>query len=161
MDHPGALYTGLTANTAHTMLYAANDAGAGSIDVYDSSFHPIMLSSTAFETPTAIASKGLAPFNVEDIGGNVWVTYAPEGRMAQTQAGLGKGAMAEFSESGVLESMNVGGHGNFASPWGLAVAPSTFGKFGGDILVGNFSYLHSEINAFNPNNLGVRGLDRG
>ena len=161
---PGALYTGLTANAAHTMLYAANDAGAGGIDVYDSSFHPIMLSSTAFETPTAIASKGLAPFNVEDIGGNVWVTYAPEGRMAQTQAGLGKGAVAEFSESGVLESMNVGGHGNFASPWGLAVAPSTFGKFGGDILVGNFSYLHSEINAFNPTTWAFEGsiaVDRG
>ena len=38
--------------------------------------------------------------------------------------------------------------GNLASPWGMAIAPAGFGPFGGDLLVGNFSFLHSEINAF-------------
>ena len=152
---PGAVYTGLTTNTAHTVLYAANDAGSGSINVYNSSFAPITLNPTAFTTPSAIASAGLVPFNVEDIGGNLWVTYAPEGHAAQTTAALGEGAVAEFSEGGVLKTMKVGGE--FASPWGLAVAPSTFGKFGGDVLVGNFSFDHSEINAFNPTTWAFEG----
>jgi uncharacterized protein (TIGR03118 family) len=151
---PGAVYTGLAINQANTMLYAANDS-AGKIDVFDNTFKPI--DPGAFATPAAIASKGLVPFNVEDIGGNVWVTYALAGHGPQTTAKLGQGAVAEFSEAGVLESMNVGGDGKFASPWGLTVAPSTFGKFGGDILVGNFSYLHSEINAFNPTTWAFEG----
>ncbi len=37
-----------------------------------------------------------------------------------------------------------------AAPWGIAIAPASFGKFGGDLLVGNFSYAHSEIIAFDP-----------
>ena len=149
---PGALYTGLTANTAHTELFAANDGGSGSINVYNSSFAPI----ASWATPSAIASAGLVPFNVEDIGGNVWVTYATnQGHAAQTTAALGDGAVAEFSESGVLKTMKIGGE--FASPWGLAVAPSTFGKFGGDLLVGNFSFDHSEINAFDPTTLAFQG----
>jgi uncharacterized protein (TIGR03118 family) len=148
---PGAVYTGLTINTAHTELFAANDAGSGSINVYNSSFVPI----ASWATPSAIASAGLVPFNVEDIGGNVWVTYAPEGHAAQTTAALGDGAVAEFSEGGVLKTMKIGGE--FASPWGLAVAPSTFGKFGGDVLVGNFSFDHSEINAFNPTTWAFEG----
>ena len=40
--------------------------------------------------------------------------------------------------------------GNLAAPWGVTLAPSTFGKFGGDLLVGNFSFFNSEINAFDP-----------
>ena len=37
-----------------------------------------------------------------------------------------------------------------AAPWGLALAPASFGEFGGDLLIGNFSFAASEINAFNP-----------
>jgi uncharacterized protein (TIGR03118 family) len=149
---PGAVYTGLTVNTAHTELFAANDAGSGSINVYNSSFMP----TASWATPSQIANAGLVPFNVEDIGGNVWVTYATnKGHPAQTTAALGDGAVAEFSESGVLKTMKIGGE--FASPWGLAVAPGTFGEFGGDLLVGNFSYDHSEINAFNPTTLAFEG----
>jgi hypothetical protein len=40
--------------------------------------------------------------------------------------------------------------GPLAAPWGIAFAPPGFGRFSYDLLVGNFSYLHSEINAFNP-----------
>jgi uncharacterized protein (TIGR03118 family) len=151
----GASFTGLAINQANTRLFAANDAGTGSIDVFNSSFAPV--TGAGFATPPEIAAAGLVPFNVRDIGGNVWVTYALAGHGPQTTAALGQGALAEFSEAGVLEHMNVGGHGNFASPWGLAVAPATFGKFGGDILVGNFSYLHSEINAFDPTTWAFEG----
>jgi len=46
--------------------------------------------------------------------------------------------------------------GNLAAPWGVALAPSAFGKFGGDLLVGNFGFFNSEISAFTR----VRRLDR-
>jgi uncharacterized protein (TIGR03118 family) len=148
---PGAVYTGLAVNEAHTMLYAANDS-AGTIDVYNSSFQPVSLGHNAFATPEAIAKRDLVPFNVTDIGGNVFVTYAPEGHTAQTRADLGEGAVAVFNERGQLEPFGAllgGPHDPLAAPWGVAVAPSDWGRFSGDLLVGNFSYAHSEINAFN------------
>jgi hypothetical protein len=70
---PGAVYTGLAINGAQTRLYAADDAGSGSVDVFDSSFAPLILSSSAFLEPSL--PSGLVPFNVQDIGGNVYVTY--------------------------------------------------------------------------------------
>lgn len=149
---PGAVYTGLAVNEAHTMLYAANDS-AGTIDVFNSSFDPVDLGDHAFRTPGQIAARGLVPFNVTDIGGDVYVTYAPAGRAAQTTAGPGEGAVAVFTESGKLEPHGVllgGPHTPLASPWGVAIAPNDFGQFSGDLLVGNFSFLDSEINAFDP-----------
>src|SRR5262245_52845764 len=149
---PGAVYTGLAVNETHTMLYAA-DTSLGTIDVFDSSFAPADLGDHAFRTPGQIAAQGLVPFNVTDIGGDVYVTYAPAGREAQTMAGLGDGAVAIFTESGKLEPHGVllgGPHTPLAAPWGVVIAPDDFGQFSGDLLVGNFSFLHSEINAFDP-----------
>jgi len=102
----GAVYTGLAVNQAHTMLYAANDK-AGTIDVFNSMFAPVNLGDHAFQTPGQIAARGLVPFNVTDIGGDVYVTYAPSGRAAQTMADLGDGAVAIFTESGKLEPHGV------------------------------------------------------
>jgi uncharacterized protein (TIGR03118 family) len=149
----GASYTGLAISQNLTMplLYAANDAGGGSVDIFNSSFKPM----GAIATPSAISKLGLVPFNAQDIGGNVYVTYALAGHPAQTTAGLGDGAVAVFTESGSLEKTVIGEQ--FASPWGIALAPVTFGKFGGDILVGNFSYDNSEINAFNPTTWAFEG----
>ena len=144
----GASFTGLAINKADTELFAANDAG-GAIDAFNNSFQ--LISTNAFATPTAISADKLVPFNVTDLGGNVFVTYAPSGHTAQTMATAGEGAVAEFSESGGLEKTIVGGP--LASPWGVAIAPMSFGKFGGDLLVGNFSFqpgVADVINAFNP-----------
>jgi hypothetical protein len=80
------------------MLYAANDGGTGSIDVFNSSFKPVTLNANAFANPFA----DLVPFNVQDIDGNVYLTYAPAGRPNQTGAGLGQGAVAVFDENGNL-----------------------------------------------------------
>jgi uncharacterized protein (TIGR03118 family) len=147
----GASFTGLAINQADTELFAANTAGGGGIDVFNNAFQQISLGAGAFATPTAIMAAGLVPFNVTDLGGNVFVTYAPSGHAAQTTATAGQGAVAEFSESGGLEKTIVGGP--LASPWGVAIAPMSFGKFGGDLLVGNFSFANGVgdvINAFNP-----------
>ena len=72
-----------------------------------------------------------------DLGGHVFVTYAPSGHIPQTTATAGQGAVVEFSESGTVE--NTITNDALASPWGVAIAPSSFGKLGGDLLVGNFA----------------------
>jgi len=162
---PGAVYTGLAINSAQTLLYAANDAGTGSIIVFGSTFVPVPLSPTAFATPAAISARGLVPFNVQDIGGQVYVTYAPSGRPAQQNATLGQGAVAIFDESGNLVKILINSAtSDLAAPWGVALAPAGFGMFSDDLLVGNFSYINSEINAYDPTMgalLGTIPIDDG
>jgi len=143
---PGAVYTGLAINAAQDRLYAANSAG-GRIDVFNSSFAPVSLLPGAFNDPNLPA--GFVPFNVQNIGGKVYVTYAPPGRAAEIAATPGLGVVDVFDEDGgSLQRLVTGGQ--LAAPWGLALAPAGFGQFGGDLLVGNFSFVASEINAFDP-----------
>ena len=142
---PGAVYTGLAINTAGTRLYAA-DSAHGTVNVFDSSFAPIILPG-AFTDPNLPA--GFVPFNVQNIGGKIYVTYAPAGLAAQRAATPGMGIVDIFDESGNLLQRLVTGS-QLAAPWGLALAPASFGEFGGDLLIGNFSFAASEINAFDP-----------
>jgi uncharacterized protein (TIGR03118 family) len=153
---PGATYSGLAINSTNTMLYAANDAGSGSIDAFNSSFAPATLPAGAFATPTAIKTAGLVPFDVKDINGNVYVTYAVKGHIPETTATPGMGALAVFNEDGTLESSSFVAD-QLASPWGLALAPANWGQFGGDLLVGNFSFGDSVIDALNPTTWAVEG----
>jgi len=76
---PGAVYTGLAINTAGTRLYAADSAGSH-VNVFDSSFAPVSLPG-AFLDPNLPA--GFVPFNVQNIDGKIYVTYAPAGLAAQ------------------------------------------------------------------------------
>jgi uncharacterized protein (TIGR03118 family) len=148
----GASYTGLAINRAQTQLYAANSAGpAGSVDVFNSSFAKV----GTIATPAAISALNLVPFNVQTLSnGDLAVTYAPPGRPAQIAAnpatGPAVGAVAIFNESGTLVQTILGGQ--LAAPWGITLAPAGFGPFGGDLLVGNFSFVPgvSGINAFDP-----------
>jgi len=143
----GAIYTGLAlgGTAAAPLLYAANDS-QNRIDVFSGSFSPVDLGAAAF-VDAAVGS--LVPFNIQNIGGNLYVTYAPAGRPAQISAPEGVGAVAVFDMSGHLLQTLIT-DSRLASPWGLALAPAGFGDFGGDLLVGNFSFAASEINAFNP-----------
>jgi uncharacterized protein (TIGR03118 family) len=126
-------------------LYAATGKG---INVFDGSFNRLTLPTGAFVDPQLPA--GLVPFSIDDINGDLYVMYAPAGPpSAKNSAPLGSGAIAVFDTSGnFLKQLTAGG--NLASPWGIVLAPSTFGEFGGDLLVGNFSYAAPEINAFDP-----------
>jgi uncharacterized protein (TIGR03118 family) len=148
---PGALYTGLAINSSQNRLYAANGNSGGRIDVFDSAFHSVNLGATAFTDPNLPAN--FVPFNVQDIGGKVYVTYAPAGRGNQLAATPGLGIVDVFDENGgSLQRLITGSAlAPLAAPWGLALAPAGFGVFGGDLLVGNFSTVASEINAFDPN----------
>jgi uncharacterized protein (TIGR03118 family) len=153
----GAVYTGLAINGAQTRLYAANSAGTGRVDVFDSSFNPVSLGDSAFVNPAL--PDGLVPFNVRDIGGNVYVLYAPAGRPADISAPLGAGAVAIFDEDGNFITQLIAGS-RLAAPWGITLAPAGFGRFINHLLVGNFSFLHSEINAFDPTTGKLRGTIR-
>jgi uncharacterized protein (TIGR03118 family) len=143
----GASYTGLAVNQAQTQLYAANNVLGGSVNVFNSSFTQV----GTIATPAAISALNLIPFNVQSLSnGTLAVTYAPPGRAAQAIAPAGMGAVGIFDESGNLLRTMVGGH--LAAPFGITIAPANFGPFSGDLLVGNFSSLASEINAFDPLN---------
>ena len=88
---------------------------------------------------------GYAPFNIQNIGGNLYVTYALKGGKDEV-AGPGLGILSVFDTNGnFLNRLTTGGA--LDAPWGMAVAPSSFGKFAGDLLVGNFG--DGTINAFN------------
>ena len=71
------------------------------------------------------------------------MTYAPTNLVA----GTGNGIIDVFDTSGTLQRRLVTG-GDLDLPWGLALAPSSFGSFAGDLLVGNFG--DGTINAFDP-----------
>jgi uncharacterized protein (TIGR03118 family) len=130
---PGAVYTGLAINQAHTLLYAA-DSAHGVINVFNNSWSQVTAPG-GFPLPTVAA--GLVPFNVQDIGGEVYVTYAPPGHSAETAASGGEGAVAVFTESGILISAFTSA--DLASPWGIALAPTGFGEFSNDLLVARIS----------------------
>ncbi len=158
-------YTGLAINQSAPggpLLYAASAAG---INVFNGSFQPATnLPAGAFATPSAIAQEGLVPFNVQNNNGNVYVTYAPAGRPAQQNATAGMGAVAIFDATGALQKTILGNNTPLAAPWGIALAPSNFGSFANDLLIGNFSYKVSEINAFDPTTgafLGTIPIDPG
>jgi uncharacterized protein (TIGR03118 family) len=142
---PNSVYTGLAMNSAGNLLYAANGT-TGAIDEFNGSFK--QQTTSGFVDPTLPA--GFVPFNVEDMGGTVYVTYAPAGHAAQVAATARMGWVATFKEDGALIQNLVMG-GPLASPWGMAIAPAGFGSFGGDLLVGNFAAPSgvSEINIFN------------
>jgi hypothetical protein len=62
---------------------------------------------------------------VRDIGGNVYVTYAPAGRPAEISAPLGAGAVAIFDEDGNFITQLIAGS-RLAAPWGITLAPAGF-----------------------------------
>ena len=148
VDHfgAGAAYTGLARAAAGAVdyLYAANFA-AGVIEVFDTGYAPVNLGVGTL-TDSALPA-GYAPFNVQNLGGRLYVTYAsrtPPSILANTGAGLGY--VDVFNPDGTLAARFAGG-APLNAPWGLAMAPSTFTPFAGALLVGNFG--DGRITAFN------------
>ena len=133
----GAIYKGLTlATTAFGSLLLAADFHNARIDVFDAAFNLIQPAAPFFTDPALPA--GYAPFNVAALDGKIYVSYAQQDAAAEDEvAGPGKGFVDVYNGFGLLEQRLVS-RGPLNAPWGLQIAPASFGKFAGDLLVGNF-----------------------
>lgn len=141
-----AVFKGLAigVSAGSDFLYATNFR-AGTIDVFDTMFAQTSLPG-AFTDPTL--PSGYAPFNIENIGGSLYVTYALQDADKEDDVpGAGHGFVDQFDTAGNF-IRRVASAGTLDSPWGLALAPVGFGDFAGDLLVGNFG--DGRINAFDP-----------
>ena len=142
----GAVYKGLATGTQKngtTLLYAANFRH-GTVDVFNTQFSQVN-GLTDGNVPA-----GYAPFNVQVLQGHLFVTFAQQDEFKHDDvAGAGHGFVDEFSLDGKLIA-RVASNGPLDSPWGMAIAPEDFGKFAGDLLVGNFG--DGTIDAFNLKN---------
>ncbi len=136
-------------------LYAANFR-KGQISVYNSHFQHNALAEGNFARYHAPA--GYAPFNVQNIGDDIYVAYAKQDAAKHDEVdGAGLGYVAVFTAEGRLIQVLQPGPW-FNAPWGLAVAPGDFGAYSHDVLVGNFG--SGEILAFDPVSGSYRGKIR-
>lgn len=145
-DTDEAVYTGLAlgGNGTTHLLYAANFL-QGRIDVLDGAFKHV-------DVPGRFHDRHLpgrfSPFGIQAINGDLYVTYAKQNAEGDEEVqGPGLGFVNVFDPDGRL-LRRVATRGVLNAPWGLALAPTSFGKFGGALLVGNLG--DGTINAFGP-----------
>jgi len=156
VSNPGHAYTGLAigANAGGNRLYAADFAN-NHIDVFDGTFTATTVSGNFADVSVPAAYH---VFNIQNLGGSLYVTYAKADPMTGDSVDApGEGFVRKFNTDGTRDgtfAINNGGVLN--SPWGLAIAPASFGVFGGSLLVGNFADV-GNINAFNPSNGAALG----
>jgi uncharacterized protein (TIGR03118 family) len=128
---PGASFTGL--GLANGLLFAA-DKGNGTVDVFDSTFKLAGIL-------TNPSLQGLVPYNIQQLSdGRLYVTF-------ENKSNPNQGAIAILN-NGAFETLIPTSDTHLKEPWGVTLAPSTFGPFGGDLLVGN--KFDGTINAYNP-----------
>ena len=141
----GAIYKGLAigAGGQGALLYAA-DFHNGRVDVFDSAFKPVTLPGKPFHDPHL--PVGYAPFGIQAINGDLYVTYAKQNEERKDDvAGRGFGYLDVYDPNGKL-LRRVVSRGALNAPWGLALAPASFGRFANRLLVGNFG--DGTINAY-------------
>ena len=147
----GAVYKGLALGSTGgaSFLYAAN-FNKGSVDVYNGAFGLVK----SFTDPNVAA--GYAPFNVQNLGGTLYVTFALQnGAKHDDVAGAGHGYVDAFNLDGTFQRRIVSLGGQVNSPWGLDIAPAGFRSLAGDLLVGNFG--DGTISAFDPTTGAFKG----
>jgi uncharacterized protein (TIGR03118 family) len=156
---PDAIYLGLAIGSANgaNFLYAANFPEAR-VDVFDRNFD-LQDWAGAFVDPGI--PDGYAPFGIQNIGGEIFIAYAKQNEEGDEEvAGEGLGFVSAFGTDGSFHG-RVASNGELNAPWGLAWAPDNFGKFSGDLLVGNFG--DGRISAYHRGEDGweARGLLKG
>lgn len=150
----GAVYKGATIATSgpDRFLYVTNFR-SGKVEVYNTNFGRVNFPGAFID---ASIPEGFAPFNIQNIGGNLLVTYAKQdGARHDDVAGFGNGYVDIYSPKGELEGQLQ--HGAWLnSPWGVVWTPRDFGKFSNMILVGNFrSGLIAAFNGFTHEFIGL------
>ena len=160
---PGHVWTGLAigASTAPAgnRLYAA-DFKNNHIDVFDGTFTPTTVTGGFVD---ATIPAGYAPFNITNLGGlfPLYVTYAKVGMDGRSQDGVGLGLVRRFNTDGVrdlgfaINDISTNASSQLNAPWGLVIAPASFGVFGGALLVGNFGEGNPSIHAYSTTNGAV------
>lgn len=153
----GAIYKGLTLGSLHNsnVIYAAN-FHAATIEVYNTNFVSVALPTSAFIDPMVPA--GYAPFNVQNIGGLIYVAYAKQDDLAEDDVpGPGFGYVTIYKPDGTLVRRLQ--HGSWMNaPWAMVQASATFGDLSGKILLGNFG--SGSISAFDPNTGALTNIMR-
>jgi len=155
-----AVYKGMTSGEidGQKVLYVSNFR-SGRVEVYDTNFRPVHLGEDAFDDDSI--PRDFAPFNVQNIGGSIFVTYAKQdGPRHDPVGGDGFGFVDIYSTKGELQGRLE--HGDFLNaPWGVVWTPRDFGEFSNTILVGNFrSGWIAAFNGFTKKFIGfVRNPD--
>ncbi len=130
----GVQFFGIGVDETRGRLYAANFGSNPGLLVYDTAFKDIT-AAAGFENPFG---HGFQPFNVQVLGGSVFVAYALWGTPGEEVTGEDLGRIAEFDRNGRL-LQKWGHHGRgLNAPWGMAIAPDGFGRFSRHLLVSNF-----------------------
>jgi uncharacterized protein (TIGR03118 family) len=149
--NPGAIDLGLAiARDPHgeSLLYAA-DFAKGTIDVYDQNFQLVTTLPGNFTDPKL--PTDYSPFNIQAINNRLYVEYAPADDVLAGTAAPGEGAVDVFSANGqLLNRLIRPDDAHLNQPWAVAMAPSKFGSFSHDLLVGNFG--DGTVSAFDPKN---------
>lgn len=139
-----AVYKGLALDSIGSVhyLYATN-FHTGTIDVFDKNFSYV----SSIKLQDATIPAGFAPFNIQNIGGNLFVTYAKQKLPDKhdDQSGAGFGYVDIFKPDGTFLK-RFASAGTLNSPWGIAQAPLAFGQGVNAILIGNFG--DGRINVF-------------
>ena len=150
--HSAAVFKGVAfasiktgAGAEATYLYAADFRGA-QIQIYDTNFHRVWLFGDAFRDHRI--PHGFAPFNIQNIGGELYVSYARQDSARHDDVdGPGLGYVDVFSPTGFL--LRRLQHGSWLdAPWGMAMAPGDFGIYSHDLLVGQFG--SGQIAVYDP-----------
>src|SRR5205085_12542503 len=129
----------------------------GTVEVFDTNFAPVTLNAGAFTDPNIPA--GFAPFNVQSIGGKIYVAYAKQDEEKKDEvAGAGLGFVDAFDADGTL-LMRLRSGPWMNAPWAVVLAPADFGLFGNRLLVGQFG--SGQIASFDPKNGNFPGLLHG
>ena len=143
------IYKGLAlqAGPGGGMRLYATDFHNARVDVFDAEFQPVLVAG-GFGDPNLPA--GYAPFGIQAFGDRLLVSFARQDDEAEDDVkGDGFGFVDLFTNDGVLVRRLIT-QGRLNAPWGMAVAPDGFGRFGGALLVGNFG--DGRINAYDPDN---------
>ena len=147
----GTSYKGLAvATSGTTTLLYATDFKNRKVDVFDKTFAKVTVAG-GFTDATLPA--GYAPFGIQavTIGTTpvIVVTYASQNvGGTDSVAGAGLGVVNVFDVNGTLLRHLVAAGGKLNAPWGVALAPATFGSLSGMLLIGNFG--DGQINGFDP-----------
>jgi uncharacterized protein (TIGR03118 family) len=137
----GAVYKGLALDTNSQLLFAANFS-QNKVEVYNTQFQLV----NTFTDPSLPARY--APFNILDVNGLLYVSFAERDKSGHDEVdGAHKGYVDVFTTSGQLQTSLIAG-GFLNAPWGMQIAPTGFGSYSGDLLVGNFG--NGWINVYDP-----------